>query len=258
MVSNAGEYMKIISIVAVVILIGIIGALFVYFGWNQSKPDQGTELQRIDTLHEHMSAQDIPTFENTIKTGSNYTVRERAMMALTDVAITTNSTSDIIPFLKDIAIHDPNETIRMAAQSQIDLIRQYYPLERIVDFNVTVKGDIRVNSPIIIIVNITSDSNVDNVRFGLQKIDTKENTPSEGLALSSQKNILVKFPMKTGEKKEISYNFVINKEGTYKVTYVLSASNDQIDNLVIKKDVFIRVNGTSGEYMVVESPTQIF
>jgi len=247
---------KILFIILLASLAGIL--YFSISSVHVHKPIEEREqegLEYLNDIHRSMDPKNISELKEIILNHPDDYVRERAIFVLTDIAIRSNNVDDVIDFLKKIAYNEKDDEVRTAAYANLDLIREYYPIERVGDLKVRVEGDVRKGGNISLVLTAYSKVDVIEAKAGIKRIvnfrgETTPETILEGAVLSSRNP--VRFILNAGESKDASFTIHLKESGEYIVSCMLKLDIDRVDYQVIEKQVYLKVEEGGGEYKVIE------
>lgn len=159
--------------------------------------------------------------------------RERAIFTLTDIAISKYETEKIVDFLKEIAKNEKEDNVRTAAYANIDLIRDYFPLEKKGSLELSVSGEMKKNEKIVIIAKV------------LSKVDTEAQVGIDFLHQNIEPvNISVpvyKLELKANQPQEVEFELLLKEKGEYEVPVTLVLNFDRIDYEEITEEIHLNV-----------------
>jgi hypothetical protein len=171
-------------------------------------------------------------------------IRESAIFALTDIAVRKNETEEIIDFLKDIAINEPEDNVRTSAYANIYLIRDIYPLEKKGSLELSVSGDIRKESNITLIAEVSSTIDIEEEAIiGITNLDNNIELLSDGVH---------KIILEANIPRVVNFDLHLKETGRYIIPVTLKLSFDRIDYEKIHKEVYLIVNESNGESFQLE------
>ena len=175
--------------------------------------------------------------------GGDPYVRERAVFILTRIALTRNETNDILPLLKDLAMHTRTDEIRTAAYANLALINTLVPPPAAGYLNLTVEGAIRRGSTIRLVAEVTSTVPVTEGVVGIRRL------PEE---MDLQVDPLVRLALQPHQPQMVEFPMTPQRTGTYLVPVSLVLSLDRVESFERTVDVMITVGETGGNYSVRE------
>ena len=211
----------------------------------------------ISDIHLRLDPADIPELKQIIESHPDSYTRERAVFVLTDIAIRKDVTDDAIDFLKGIAYNEENDVVRSAAYSNLDLIREFYPLETRGDLALRVEGEIREGNTITVVATASSTVDVDEAAVGVKRLAEfgAEETTGIQLDTSSHRNP-TRLSLRAGESEDVPFTVQLGKEGKYLILWVLKLSFDRVDYQVIEKGIYLTVGKTGGSFEAAPEETE--
>jgi hypothetical protein len=166
-------------------------------------------------------------------------LRENAIFVLTDISIQKNQSQEIVGFLKNISMNEQDDSIRTAADSNLDLIRDVSPLE-VGSLDIAVTGEIKKGENITISGKISSDVPVTAAVIGINRlhkdIESLSN-PVIKLNIAENGSILT--------DQQVEFRLRLKEEGRYNIPISLLLSMDRIDYNSIYKNVYLNVSATN-------------
>lgn len=179
-----------------------------------------------------------------VEEGTDPYVRERAIFALTDIAVRRDETEEVIDFLKQVALDEKNDNVRSAAYANLDLIKELYPAERKGSLQLCIAGDIRKGSDVKLIATISSKVDVEAiVSIDYLHVDIQAvSAPFHKVALRGD------------EPAEVEFELRLTQTGEYFIPVTLMLSFDRVDYELIEDGIQIRVGEDWGE--VISYPEQ--
>lgn len=249
-------------ILAILLIIGALVLVSFYLGKiKEEKFIKSQTFDSINKLQEFPSKEMIKKLKVLAESSllDSY-LRERAIFALTDIAIKLEKNSETRNYLKKIALNqEVPVNLHSAALANIDLIDELFPPKKHGMMNVDVRGEIKPGSQISIIIRLLSDIDVENVKVGAggikhyspmlapEKIDPSIITPIT-------KPPWWKGSIKANIIKELKFDFRIEKEGEVEFPVVYEFDFDLIDSETEKQSLYFKITKTGGEF----SRTPIF
>lgn len=224
-------------ILILIIAVAIIAGGFLLITKERFEPEK-VDIKYLESMQLNPPKDYIKKLKLVVEKNKDPYTRERAIFTLTDITIRKYETEKIIDFLKEIALNEKEDNVRSAAYANIDLIRDYYPLERQGSLELSILGEIKKGSQIKLIAKISSKIDVEEVIIGIDYL------PKDIEWLSQPYH---KIALKANEPKEIEFDLLLRKIGEYEIPVTLMMSFDKIDYEEIEKEIRIKVGEFSGE-----------
>ena len=224
-------------ILILIIAVAIIAGGFLLITKERFEPEK-VDIKYLESMQLNPPKDYIKRLKLVVEKNKDPYTRERAIFTLTDITIRKYETEKIIDFLKEIALNEKEDNVRSAAYANIDLIRDYYPLERQGSLELSILGEIKKGSQIKLIAKISSKIDVEEVIIGIDYL------PKDIEWLSQPYH---KIALKANEPKEIEFDLLLRKIGEYEIPVTLMMSFDKIDYEEIEKEIRIKVGEFSGE-----------
>jgi len=236
--------MKKIYALFIVIAVVVIAAILIISMGKWMKEEKSNP-EEVDTKYLERMQLDPPEdyiqeLMSVVEKNKDPYVRERAIFTLTDIAIRKYETEKIVDFLKEIAMKETEDNVRTAAYANIDLIREYYPLEKQGSLELSVSGDIKKSSSIKLIARISSKVNVEDAIVGIDYLH-------KNIELLSMP--YYKTDLKANEPKEFEFELLLKEVGEYEIPVTLMLSFDRIDYEEIREEILLKVDETGGEVL---------
>jgi hypothetical protein len=171
-------------------------------------------------------------------------VRERAVFTLVDIAIDGNETEEIVDFLKDVAMNEPDDNVRTAAYANVDLIRDLFPPDRKGSLELSLSGEISQGAEVQLIAEVLSSLDLEEEAIlGIVSLP-------DGIELLSTG--VLKVQLEANVPQEVGFDLRLNEPGDYVITVALKLSFDRIDYEEIRKNVYLAVHQLDGEFSELE------
>ena len=203
-------------------------------------------------VYKELSQGDIVGLEQIIESSADSDVRESAVIVVTDLAISTNATDDVVPFLKNVALHEEDDTVRSAAYANLALIRESYPEEAKGTLDLRIDGPIGAGQNITLVATVSSSVKTEKALVGIKKILGGDGKPTTDILLVDAPRLPIKLQLAAGSPKEIPILLHIGKQGKYSIFYVFQLDLDRVDSQVIEKEVYIYFENGIGKYLVAD------
>jgi len=224
--------------------------------WSSAGGEKAKEADAgyVSDLHMRLNPKDIPELKEIVRLNPDSDTRQRAISVMTDIAMRKNVTEEVVDFLKGIASEEEDAAVRSHAYANLDLIREFYPLEKMGDLSVGVEGEIKEGSSITLVATASSTVDVGEATVGVQKLAQYASEQAVDIRLDSRNPI--RFPLKAGETKEASFEVYLGKEGRYLVLLALTLDLDKVDSQTAEKEVYLAVGKTGGTFAVAPEETE--
>jgi hypothetical protein len=227
-------------LILLIVAILIIGGLSFFFLKKEKFNPLKVSIQDLEEMQKVPPKDYIKKLEAVVEKNKDPYTRERAIFTLTNITIKKEETDKVIDFLKKIAMNEKEDNVRSAAYANIDLIRDYYPLEKQGSFDLSLSGDIKKNGKIKIVAKVSSKIDVKEARVGISSLH-------KNIRLLEPFRPVYKFSLNANEPKEFEFNFNLKEVGEYKIPFSFILSFDRIDYEEIVKEIFLKVGESSGE-----------
>jgi len=227
------------AIAVVCIVVGLVG-LNILPGAPRPRPEDAT-LGYLLTLQRNPPEGYIPELTAIIQGNGDPAVRSAAVDIMTDIAMRRDDTEEIIPFLKDLAYHEPDGSVMGAAYANIDLIRSENPLPRMGSLNLSVAGTVRKGSEIRLIARVTSTRDIEKAITGLESI------PDGVVLLSNQYEYT---SLRAGVPRDIPFRLRLGESGTFEIRIFFFLSTDRTDSEEIVRDIVLAVREKDGDFSI--------
>jgi len=233
------------KIYSLFIVIAVVTAAILIMFMGEWMKEEKFNPEEVDTKYLERMQLDPPEdyireLTSVVEKNDDPYVRERAIFTLTDIAIRKYETEKIVDFLREIAMNETEDNVRTAAYANIDLIREYYPLEKQGSLELSVSGDIKKSSSIKLIARISSKVNVEDAIVGIDYLH-------ENIELLSMP--YYKTDLKANEPKEFEFELLLKEVGEYEIPVTLMLSFDRIDYEEIREEILLKVDETGGEVL---------
>jgi|YelNatPaOPRAMG01_1025707.scaffolds.fasta_scaffold08802_6 hypothetical protein len=226
-------------LILLIVAILIIGGLSFFFLKKEKFDPLKVSIQDLEEMQKNPPKDYIKKLEAVVEKNKDPYARERAIFTLTNITIKKQETDKVIDFLKKIAMNEKEDNVRSAAYANIDLIRDYYPLEKQGSFDLSLSGDIKKNGKIKIVAKVSSKIDVKEARVGISSLH-------KNIKLEPYQPVH-KFSLKANEPKEFEFNLLLKETGEYEIPFSFILSFDRIDYEEIVKEIFLKVGESSGE-----------
>jgi len=233
---------KITALVGIMAIVAVV-VMFYMSGMKEEKPEVSEEnIEYLESMQLNPPKDYIKKLTSIIKTNENSYMRERAIFTLTDVAIRKYETEKIIDFLKEVARNEKEDNVRTAAYANIDLIREYYPLEKQGSLELSILGEIKKNSKIKLIAKISSKVDVEEAIVGIDT--THQNIVPVNVSVP-----VYKLELRANQPEEVEFELLLKEVGEYEIPVTLILSFDRIDYEEIREEILLKVDETGGEVL---------
>jgi len=229
------------AIAIVCIVLVIIVGFNIWPGATRPSPEDAN-LDYLLSLQKKPPEDYISELTAIIQGNGDPAVRGAAVDVLTDIAMRKEETEKIIPFLKDLAYNEPDESVMGAAYANIDLIRSENPLSPLGSLNLSVVGTVRKGSEIRLIATVVSTTDIEKAIIGLDSIP-------DGVDLLSYQYQYAS--LRSGVPQDIIFRLKMRESGTYEIRTFLFLSTDRTDYKEIVRLIVVTVHDTDGEYSIV-------
>lgn len=208
------------------------------------------DLEVVDDLHRDLLPSSIPTLKDIIGSSTEPYVRERAIFALTDIAIAHTIPEEAAPFLKELALHERQPTVRTAAWGNLELLRESHPI--LIDGSLALRmdGEVKTGSRVRLVCTALVSSPSVSATVGVERIVSFRTEPTGTVAFapgtySSQHAQLPAF-----EPKEFVFEFDLSGSGSFGVLVVLKLDYDRVDYATLESQGVITFNEKGGSFRV--------
>jgi hypothetical protein len=224
--------------------------------WSSAEEERAKEVDAsyVSELHMRLDPKDIPELKEIVRLNPDSDTRARAISVMTDIAMRKNVTEEVIDFLKGTASDEEDAAVRSHAYANLDLIREFYPLETRGDLSVRVEGEVKEGSSITLVATASSTVDIGEATVGVRRLAQDGYEQPVDIRLDSPNP--VRFPLKTGETKEASFEVYLGKEGRYLILLALTLDLDKVDSQTIEKEVYLAVGKTAGTFEVAPEETE--
>jgi len=230
----------IIAAIAVVCIVLVLVGLNIWSGASRPRPEDAN-LDYLLSLEKKPPEDYISVLTAIIRGNGDPAVRGAAVTVLTDIALRKDETEKIIPFLKDLAYHEPDESVMGAAYANIDLIRSENPLPPMGSLNLSVVGTVRKGSEIRLISTVASTTDIDKAIIGLDSIPDGVDLLSDQFQYAS---------LRSRVPQDITFRLRLRESGTHEIRTFLFLSTDRTDYEEIVRNIVLTVRDKDGEYSI--------
>lgn len=239
--------MKKILYLLLIVIILVVVLYFLIF-----HPISPIDIEELEEIHMSMNPQSIPKLKRVIKAHQDDYVRERAIFVLTDIALSTNKTSEAIPFLKEISITERENIVRSAAFANLDLLLESTPGKIYGSVDVRIDGDIKKGNIVTLVGIASSTLGVRKASLGISRIVPIPQDTTESGVLGVNLTTLnpVSFPLSAEETREVTFELSLEETGTYGIYVILELNFDRIEYQQVGKEVHLSFDENSGSYIV--------
>ena len=235
-----------IAAACVVILAIVLPIYLLQQGQETTEEGKVVDSSYITEIHQRLDPADIPELKSIISSSAaNYT-RERAVLVLADIAMSSGVTQDVVDFLKDVAYNEQNDEVRTAAYASLAHIYELYPLEEKGNLTASSIGEIRQGGNITLILTAFSSVDVAEAKVAIERIVPIGAVEGEGIKVKPLSPM--EFPLKAGESRETMFEVILGNEGEYSILCVLKLDLDRITIQTIEREYYLKVGKTSGRF----------
>ncbi|RLC22466.1 MAG: hypothetical protein DRH93_09850, partial [Deltaproteobacteria bacterium] len=184
--------------------------------------DPNDEIRYLESMQRELPDHYVTAIKQIIDTSLDPYVRERGVLALTDIALNRNEPDDVSAYLKELAMGDKNENVRTAAYASIHLIRDLRPQPKKGALELFISGKLIKGSSVALIARISS-----TVLTGEEAVVgiTSLHENIELLSEAVQKRYL----RRVGMPYEVQFDLRLNETGTYFIPVTFLLSFDKVD-----------------------------
>ncbi len=181
-------------------------------------------------------------FKRIIESDTSSSEKSRAILEMAHFATKEGDAKEAVNYLKNLAEKSTDPTIISSCYSAIDLIRSSYPIENLGEFFLSVEGEMKVNSPIKVLVNVKIFKDCKgSVSIARLPIDFK-----------LKSNPIFKFEAKAGETKNFTFEMVPEKEGDYPMSFNFFLEKDKFDYQQETQKILFKIGKERGEFLLLE------
>jgi len=235
-------YIPLIIVVTVAVAAMVVLGVLEWTGDKKAKAPDEVDVEYLEQMQLNPPEDYIQELMSIVENNKDPYTRERAIFALTDIAIRKYETEKIIDFLKDVAVAEEEDNVRTAAYANIDLTREIYPLEKKTSLELAISGHVKKNSNIKLIATISSKVDAQAV-IGIDYLHTN----IELLSLPYHK-----VDLKADETQKVEFDLRLKETGEYFIPVTLILSFDRIDHETIEDEVHIIVGEFGGKILSYE------
>ena len=209
--------------------------------------DPNDEIRYLESMQRELPDHYVTAIKQIIDTSLDPYVRERGVLALTDIALNRNEPDDVSAYLKELAMGDKNENVRTAAYASIHLIRDLRPQPKKGALELFISGKLIKGSSVALIARISS-----TVLTGEEAVVgiTSLHENIELLSEAVQKRYL----RRVGMPYEVQFDLRLNETGTYFIPVTFLLSFDKVDYEQIQKRIYVEVSDGVDDCLDDENP----
>jgi len=231
-----------VAVAAVVALALILAVGFGFFIGRQGQPKEPASPAQIDELQMDSDGKAVSELKGIIKgKGDDYT-RERAVLALADIAGRTGAADDTIPFLKEVALNDGNTDVRTAAYVAIRDLRRNHTSGLNATLTVRVAEQAVAPGNFTLEARVTVNRDAPNTQVYIKRISRFRNEGDEDMAYQIVSQNPVKLNMKADVEKKAAFTVTAMKPGDYLVVIAAKADLDTIDYVKTEQKIYVHVD----------------
>ncbi len=237
--SSRRKLLVLIAVVAIVVVSVFVARMAFLGQFDPQKVNaEALEQMQLDPPDDY-----IQRLESVVENNSDPYTRELAIFVLTDIAIRKYETAEIIAFLKDIAKNEEQDNVRTAAHANIDLIREYYPLDRQGALELSVLGEIKKSAEITLVAKVSSRVDVEEAVVGIDVLH-------QNLELLNLSVPVYRLDLRAGQPEHVGFDLLLKDVGEYEIPVTLILNFDGIDYEETKQQIALRVDESGGEVVV--------
>jgi len=229
-------YKILILFLVVIVIISVVASYFLVI------QDKEMSLSDIEAIQLNPGDDYIQRLEETVNTSGDAYIRERALLALTDITIRKNETDEIVDFLKNIAINEEEDNVMSAAYASLDLIREIYPPDWYGTLELHLVGDIKKHGNVTLIATIGCTVDAEAL-VGIDKLHINMEPITDPVK---------KVQLVANTPQQIEFELHVKDVGEYFVPVTLILGIDIVDYETISKTIYIDVHEDFGEVLVLE------
>lgn len=222
---NKKILIKVTAFLAIIIII----VFFLFYRLKKFNPQKIT-IDDLEKIQLNPPKDYIKKLELVIQKNNDPYTKEKAIFTLTDIAIRKYETEKIVDFLKEMAMNEKTNNLRTAAYANLDLIREHNPLEKHGSLSLSVFGEIKKNSKIILVARVLANVDVEEARVGINKLN-------KNIELLNTSQMVYQLSLKANQPQEAEFELFLKERGEYEIPVTLILSSDRVDYEEITEEI---------------------
>lgn len=235
-----------------IIRILFITSLICGIGWcGPALPAAGAasdELRYLESLQQELPDNYVEAIQRVLDTSLDPYVRERGILALTDIAQNKNEPGIIIGYLTELAMEEDDENVRTAAYASIHLIQNLHSRARKGSLELSISGALTKGNTVTLIARISS------VVLTQEEAVVGITSLHENIELVSEKAVQKVYLQRAGMPYELMFELRLKEAGSYFIPVSFLLSIDRVDFEQIQKRLYVKVSDGIDECLDTQNP----